>query len=153
MGHRSDSLLTRCTAPFGAASMFSVFFDVSMHQYALTSAADGDLMPFCTAAEIYGFGKSEEFLGEFMQRTGTSDKAMVATKFAALPWRFTSQSVVDACKAGCTCGLAAQMSTVYTCALCPTCQTVVSQQQSLSAHCCMHVQLLAALMQVQLYVV
>ena len=33
-----------------------------------------------------------------MQRTGTSDKAMVATKFAPLPWRFTSQSVVDACK-------------------------------------------------------
>lgn len=33
-----------------------------------------------------------------MQQTGTSDKALVATKFAPLPWRFTSQSVIDACK-------------------------------------------------------
>ena len=35
-----------------------------------------------------------------MQRTGTSDQAMVATKFATLPWRFTSHSVVEACKVG-----------------------------------------------------
>ncbi|KAL3145109.1 hypothetical protein ABBQ38_001718 [Trebouxia sp. C0009 RCD-2024] len=54
---------------------------------------------FWDTAEIYGFGKSEELLGEFMQKTGTSDKAMVATKFATLPWRFTSHSVVQACKA------------------------------------------------------
>lgn len=56
-------------------------------------------MNFWDTAEIYGFGKSEEFLGEFMQRTGTSEQARVATKFATLPWRFTSHSVVEACKA------------------------------------------------------
>jgi len=50
------------------------------------------------AAEIYGFGKSEEFLGEFIRASGTQDKAKVATKFATLPWRFTSNSVVEACK-------------------------------------------------------
>lgn len=62
-------------------------------------AAAGKLAHLCIAAEIYGFGKSEELLGEFMQKTGSSDKAMVATKFATLPWRFTSHSVVQACKA------------------------------------------------------
>jgi len=51
-----------------------------------------------SAAEIYGFGKSEEFLGEFIRASGTQDKAQVSTKFATLPWRFTSNSVVEACK-------------------------------------------------------
>lgn len=32
--------------------------------------------------QVYGFGKSEEFLGEFMRSTGTSP--LVATKFAPL---------------------------------------------------------------------
>lgn len=47
-------------------------------------------------AEVYGFGLSEEFIGEFMRNSGTSPA--IATKFAPLPWRFTSGSVVDACK-------------------------------------------------------
>lgn len=48
-------------------------------------------------SEVYGFGLSEEFIGEFMRNSGTSPA--IATKFAPLPWRFTSGSVVDACKA------------------------------------------------------
>lgn len=49
---------------------------------------------FFDTAEIYGFGQSEEFLGQFMQQ---SDKtAQIATKFGPLPWRFTAQSVSDA---------------------------------------------------------
>ena len=59
--------------------------------------ADTSVLPLF-AAEIYGFGKSEEFLGEFIRASGTQDKAKVATKFATLPWRFTSNSVVEACK-------------------------------------------------------
>lgn len=49
---------------------------------------------FFDTAEIYGFGQSEEFLGQFMQQT---DKPVqIATKFGPAPWRFTSQSVADA---------------------------------------------------------
>ena len=46
--------------------------------------------------QVYGFGFSEEFIGGFMRQTGTSPA--IATKFAPLPWRFSSDSVVDACK-------------------------------------------------------
>ncbi len=66
------------------------------------------------AAEIYGFGKSEEFLGEFIRASGTQDKAKVATKFAALPWRFTSNSVVEACK---VCDVAKELQSSHICLL------------------------------------
>ncbi|KAK9818029.1 hypothetical protein WJX72_005932 [[Myrmecia] bisecta] len=49
---------------------------------------------FIDTAEVYGFGQSEKFLGEFMRETGTSPT--IATKFAPLPWRFSSDSVVKA---------------------------------------------------------
>jgi aryl-alcohol dehydrogenase-like predicted oxidoreductase len=48
------------------------------------------------AWQVYGFGLSEQFLGEFMKETGT--QPIIATKFAPLPWRFTSKSVVAACR-------------------------------------------------------
>jgi len=66
------------------------------------------------AAEIYGFGKSEEFLGEFIRASGTQDKAKVATKFATLPWRFTSNSVVEACK---VCNVAKELQSSHICLL------------------------------------
>lgn len=47
--------------------------------------------------QVYGFGKSEEFLGEFMKATGTSP--IIATKYAPQPWRLTQGSVPAACKA------------------------------------------------------
>lgn len=50
-----------------------------------------------TQIQVYGFGKSEEFLGEFMAATGT--RPIIATKFAPLPWRLTSAAVPAACKA------------------------------------------------------
>lgn len=46
---------------------------------------------------MYGFGKSEEFLGEFMKATGSSP--IIATKYAPQPWRLTQGSVPAACKA------------------------------------------------------
>ena len=46
--------------------------------------------------QVYGFGLSEEFLGDFMRQSGT--QPVIATKFAPLPWRFTSGSVVGACR-------------------------------------------------------
>jgi len=54
-------------------------------------------LTFIDTAEVYGFGKSEEFLGDFMAETNT--RPIIATKFAPLPWRFTAGSVTEACKA------------------------------------------------------
>lgn len=48
---------------------------------------------FFDTAEIYGFGLSEELLGQFMQQ---SQPVQIATKYAPVPWRFTAQSVSDA---------------------------------------------------------
>ncbi|MBW4541469.1 MAG: aldo/keto reductase [Myxacorys chilensis ATA2-1-KO14] len=49
---------------------------------------------FFDTAEIYGFGKSEQFLGQFMKQTG--QPVSIATKYMPLPWRFSAQSVHDA---------------------------------------------------------
>jgi len=49
---------------------------------------------FFDSAEIYGFGLSEQFLGQFMHQT--EQPVQIATKYGPLPWRFTAQSVSDA---------------------------------------------------------
>ncbi len=49
---------------------------------------------FFDTAEIYGFGVSEEFLGQFMH--GTDKQVQIATKYGPAPWRFMGQSVADA---------------------------------------------------------
>lgn len=48
---------------------------------------------FFDTAEIYGFGTSENLLGQFMQQ---SRSVQIATKYGPVPWRFTAQSVSDA---------------------------------------------------------
>jgi aryl-alcohol dehydrogenase-like predicted oxidoreductase len=65
----------------------------------LTSADAARIaFPASTREQVYGYGKSEEFLGEFM-KAGLSDaQPIIATKFAPLPWRLTSGSVPVACK-------------------------------------------------------
>jgi aryl-alcohol dehydrogenase-like predicted oxidoreductase len=45
-------------------------------------------------AELYGFGRSERLLGEFMQATG--QRPVIATKFMPLPWRFRKASLIGA---------------------------------------------------------
>jgi aryl-alcohol dehydrogenase-like predicted oxidoreductase len=62
-------------------------------QEAFTAALQAGVTFFDTA-EIYGMGKSEEFLGQFLQKT--QQPVQIATKFGPLPWRFTGQSVSDA---------------------------------------------------------
>lgn len=57
-------------------------------------AADLD---FIDTAEVYGFGKSEEFLGEFIKETKSDP--IIATKFPPLPWRLTKDSVPIALRA------------------------------------------------------
>jgi pyridoxine 4-dehydrogenase len=51
------------------------------------------------SAEIYGLGRSETLLGAFSQTLANPDDVIVATKFAALPWRTKPESVVKACEA------------------------------------------------------
>lgn len=48
---------------------------------------------FFDTAEIYGFGLSEDLLGQFMQQKQT---VQIATKYGPAPWRFLGQSVTDA---------------------------------------------------------
>ncbi|KAK8957094.1 hypothetical protein KSP39_PZI000387 [Platanthera zijinensis] len=72
---------------------------------AFNSSIDGGINFFDTA-EVYGAGitgavNSETLIGSFIkqrQRTGEVDVA-IATKFAALPWRFGRGSVISALKA------------------------------------------------------
>ncbi len=49
---------------------------------------------FFDTAEIYGFGLSEELLGQFMHQNNRP--VQIATKFGPAPWRFTAESVSDA---------------------------------------------------------
>ena len=51
------------------------------------------------SAEIYGFGRSESLLGEYSHSLTNPNDVVIATKFAALPWRSTPESVVKACLA------------------------------------------------------
>jgi aryl-alcohol dehydrogenase-like predicted oxidoreductase len=51
---------------------------------------------FIDTAELYGRGKSERLLGEFMDR---ANPPVVATKFAPLPWRLAKGKLLDALKA------------------------------------------------------
>ncbi|MBW4556542.1 MAG: aldo/keto reductase [Trichormus sp. ATA11-4-KO1] len=62
-------------------------------QAAFTAALEAGINFFDTA-EIYGFGLSEELLGQFSQKA--QKPVQIATKFGPLPWRFTGQSVSDA---------------------------------------------------------
>jgi len=52
---------------------------------------------FVDTAEVYGNGRSERLLGQFLKRTETP--VIVATKFFPLPWRWTKTSVVTAMRA------------------------------------------------------
>lgn len=52
---------------------------------------------FVDTAEIYGNGRSERLLGQFLKHTETP--VIVATKFFPLPWRWTKSSVTRAMRA------------------------------------------------------
>ncbi|CAG9462230.1 unnamed protein product [Pedinophyceae sp. YPF-701] len=54
---------------------------------------------FLDTAEVYGFNLSEKYIGEFDTDPASAQSPIIATKFAPLPWRQTSGSLVDACKA------------------------------------------------------
>lgn len=56
--------------------------------------ADG--IDFFDTAEVYGFGKSEKFIGTFRKASPLGQTARIATKFFPVPWRLTSGQVVSA---------------------------------------------------------
>eukprot|EP00984_Skeletonema_dohrnii_P029277 scaffold19743_cov100-Skeletonema_dohrnii-CCMP3373.AAC.1 len=71
----------------------------NVFQYAL----DNKLPAFFDTAEAYGFGRSEELIGNFRDELCKTpeerEKVLVASKFAPLPWRSSREEVVKACKA------------------------------------------------------
>lgn len=51
---------------------------------------------FIDTAEIYGRGRSETLLGQFVKETAARDRLVIATKFAPLPWRLSSGRLLQA---------------------------------------------------------
>jgi len=62
-------------------------------QAAFQASLDAGVRFFDTA-EVYGLGKSEQLLGQFLQTT--EQPVAVATKYLPLPWRFGAGAVADA---------------------------------------------------------
>ncbi|KAL9189501.1 hypothetical protein ACHAXT_009176 [Thalassiosira profunda] len=60
-------------------------------------------LAFFDTAELYGFGRSEQLLGDFRKQACSTkeenDNVIIASKFAALPWRTKREDVVKACEA------------------------------------------------------
>ncbi len=57
--------------------------DEEVHQAFLASVHEG--IRFVDSAEVYGGGRSERLLGEFLKQT--DQPILVATKYAPFPWR------------------------------------------------------------------
>lgn len=55
---------------------------------------------FFDTAEVYGLGKSEQLLGQFIKQT--TQPVQIATKYFPLPWRFGKQAVADTLTASLT---------------------------------------------------
>jgi aryl-alcohol dehydrogenase-like predicted oxidoreductase len=68
------------------------YSDADLYGAFITSIASG--ISFFDTAELYGYGKSEELLGEFIRKSGVS--VSVATKFFPYPWRLSRQAVLAA---------------------------------------------------------
>ncbi|MBD1853683.1 aldo/keto reductase [Leptolyngbya sp. FACHB-711] len=68
-------------------------YDASSVEQAFKTALESGVNFFDTA-EIYGLGKSETLLGQFMQQT--NQPVYIATKYFPLPWRFGKSAVADA---------------------------------------------------------
>ncbi len=60
---------------------------------AFTASLDAGIL-FYDTAEMYGRGKSERLLGQFIRETGAD--VLVATKFLPFPWRLTQAQLIAA---------------------------------------------------------
>ena len=68
--------------------------DTEVHQAFLASLNDG--IRFVDTAEVYGSGRSERLLGQFLKET--DQPVLVATKFFPVPWRFRKNALPRALK-------------------------------------------------------
>lgn len=68
-------------------------YDSKEVRHAFDAAVEAGITFFDTA-EVYGFGLSEELLGQFIKQTSTP--IQIATKYGPAPWRFTGSSVSQA---------------------------------------------------------
>lgn len=68
--------------------------NAEVHQAFLASLNEG--IRFIDTAEIYGNGRSERLLGQFLKET--DQPVLIATKFLPFPWRFGKNSLVRALK-------------------------------------------------------
>ena len=68
--------------------------DVDVHQAFLASLNQG--IRFVDTAEIYGNGRSERLLGQFLKQT--DQPVLIATKFLPFPWRFGKGALTRALK-------------------------------------------------------
>ena len=68
--------------------------DAEVHQAFLASLNEG--IRFIDTAEIYGNGRSERLLGQFLKET--DQPVLIATKFLPFPWRFGKNALVRALK-------------------------------------------------------
>src|SRR5512140_945822 len=64
----------------------------------LTSVAEG--IRFIDTAEVYGSGRSERLLGQFIEETG--QPVLVATKYFPMPWRLSANAFPKALKGSLT---------------------------------------------------
>lgn len=72
--------------------------DVEVHQAFLASLNEG--IRFVDTAEVYGNGRSERMLGQFLKET--DQPVLIATKFFPLPWRFRKTALPRALKGSLT---------------------------------------------------
>lgn len=70
------------------------YSDEEVHQAFQASLEEG--VHFVDTAEVYGNGRSERLLGQFLKETDQA--VLVATKFFPLPWRFGKGSILNALK-------------------------------------------------------
>jgi aryl-alcohol dehydrogenase-like predicted oxidoreductase len=68
--------------------------DAEVHQAFLVSLNEG--IRFVDTAEVYGGGRSERLLGQFLKET--DQPVLIATKFFPLPWRFRKNALPGALK-------------------------------------------------------
>lgn len=70
------------------------YADTEVQQAFLASLNEG--IRFVDTAEIYGNGRSERLLGQFLKNT--EQPVLIATKFLPFPWRFGKGAIVRAVK-------------------------------------------------------
>ena len=74
------------------------YSDQDVREAFLSSLAEG--IRFIDTAEVYGGGRSERLVGQFIRETG--EPVLVATKFFPMPWRLRKQSFISALRASLT---------------------------------------------------